>query len=46
MIAEAVTGKIDLRDFEIPEIIEDEAYEDIEEELSLAAEGETAYQNE
>ncbi len=46
LIAEAVTGKIDVRDFEIPEALEDESYEDIEEELSLAAEGEAEYPNE
>ena len=38
LIAEAVTGKIDVRDFVIPEIIEDETYEDLEEELDLVAE--------
>ncbi len=46
LIAEAVTGKIDVRDFEVPETLEDESYEDIEEELSLEAEGEAEYQNE
>lgn len=42
LIADAVTGKIDLRDFEFPEIIENETYEDLE-EMSLAAEGESEY---
>jgi type I restriction enzyme S subunit len=46
LIAEAVTGKIDVRDFVVPETLEDESYEDIEEELSLAAEDEAKYQNE
>ena len=47
LIAEAVTGKIDVRDFVIPEVIaEEEGYEDLEEELSMAAEGEVAYENE
>lgn len=45
LIAEAVTGKIDVRDYEIPEFIEEESYEDLEEELSLAAEDEAEYQN-
>jgi type I restriction enzyme, S subunit len=46
LIAEAVTGKIDVRDFDFPKTLEDESYEDIEEELSLAAEGEAEYPNE
>ncbi|WP_051260734.1 restriction endonuclease subunit S [Algoriphagus marincola] len=46
LIAEAVTGKIDVRDFEIPEVTEEESYQDLEEELSLAAEDEAAYQTE
>jgi type I restriction enzyme S subunit len=46
LIAEAVTGKIDVSDFVVPETLEDESYEDIEEELSLAAEGEAEYPNE
>lgn len=46
LIAEAVTGKIDVRDFEIPELIEDVNYEELEEELSLAAEDEADYQTE
>jgi len=44
LIAEAVTGKIDVRDFEIPEILEEGSYEELEEELSIAAEGETEYE--
>ncbi|KYG72961.1 restriction endonuclease subunit S [Roseivirga echinicomitans] len=46
LIAEAVTGKIDVRDFEIPETLDEETYEDLEEELSLAAEDEAEYQTE
>lgn len=46
LIAEAVTGKIDVRNFEIPESTEDESYEDLEEELSIAAEDEAEYQTE
>jgi len=38
LIAEAVTGKIDVCDFEIPETLEEESYEELEEELSIAAE--------
>jgi type I restriction enzyme S subunit len=45
LIAEAVTGKIDVRDFVIPETLDEETYEDLEEELSLAAEGEDENQN-
>lgn len=45
LIAEAVTGKIDVSDFEIPEIIEEESYEDFEEEMSLSAEDEAEYEN-
>jgi type I restriction enzyme, S subunit len=33
LIAEAVTGKIDVRDFEIPETLEEESYEELEEEM-------------
>jgi type I restriction enzyme, S subunit len=46
LIAEAVTGKIDVRDFEIPETVEEESYEELEEELSIAAESETEYETE
>ncbi|OFY18499.1 MAG: hypothetical protein A2X02_07750 [Bacteroidetes bacterium GWF2_29_10] len=45
LIAEAVTGKIDVRDFEIPEIVEEESYEELEEELSIVADGETKYES-
>lgn len=45
LIAEAVTGKIDVRGYEVPEIMEEETYEEIEEEMSLAAEDEETYQN-
>jgi type I restriction enzyme S subunit len=38
LIAEAVTGKIDVRDFEIPEILEEESYEELEEELDMVEE--------
>ena len=38
LIAEAVTGKIDVRDFELPEILEEETYEELEEELNMIAE--------
>jgi len=44
LIAEAVTGKIDVRDFVVPEVVEKESYEDLEEELGMVAEDE--YQNE
>ena len=46
LIAEAVTGKIDVRDFQIPENQYEETYDDLEEELSLETEGEAEYQNE
>ncbi len=45
LIAEAVTGKIDVRDFEIPETVEEESYEELEEELSMVAEDEGEYEN-
>lgn len=50
LIAEAVTGKIDVRGYEVPEITEEETYDDPdsyreEEEISMAAEDEEAYQN-
>ncbi len=38
LIAEAVTGKIDVRDYEIPEIVDEESNEEQEEELSLGDE--------
>ena len=43
LIAEAVTGKIDVRDYEIPETPIVELYEELEEEMSLAAEEEVLY---
>ena len=43
LIAEAVTGKIDVREYEIPETPIVELYEEMEEEMSLAAEGEGEY---
>lgn len=43
LIAEAVTGKIDVRDYVIPEIAELESYEEIEQELSMVAEDEEGY---
>lgn len=46
IIAEVVTGKIDVRDFEIPETVEEESYEELEEELSIAAESDTEYETE
>jgi restriction endonuclease S subunit len=46
LIAEAVTGKIDVRDYEIPEIVEEESYEELEEELSLGGEGEVTINDE
>lgn len=44
LIAEAVTGKIDVRGYEVPEITEEETYEEIEEEISMAAEDAEEYQ--
>lgn len=46
IIAEAVTGKKDVRDFEIPKTLEEESYGELEEELSIAAEDETEYETE
>ncbi|MBC7408077.1 MAG: restriction endonuclease subunit S [Arcicella sp.] len=40
LISEAVTGKIDVRDYEIPASLEDESYEELEDELSLVEEEE------
>lgn len=37
IVAEVVTGKIDVREYELPEKMEKEAYEKIEEEISIAA---------
>lgn len=44
LIAEAVTGKIDIRGFEVPEMVEEENYEEIEEEVNIAAEGTADYE--
>lgn len=44
LIAEAVTGKIDVRGYEVPEISEEETYEEIEEEISMAAEDAEEYE--
>lgn len=38
LIAGSVTGKIDVRGFEIPKVEETESYDEIEEEFSIAAE--------
>lgn len=47
LVAEVVTGKIDVRGYEIPEIKnEGECYEEIEEELSIEAENDTEFQTE
>lgn len=46
LIAEAVTGKIDVRDFVVPEVVEEETYEELEEELNMVADDESDYQNE
>jgi type I restriction enzyme S subunit len=40
LIAEVVIGKIDVRDFVIPEEKEEETYEELEEELSMVEEDE------
>lgn len=50
LIAEAVTGKIDVRGYEVPEISEEETYEEIEDpdsyRDSMAAEDAADYENE
>lgn len=46
MIAEAVTGKIDVRGFTVPDAMEDESDEELEEELSMDTEGEPGYVSE
>lgn len=46
LIAEAVTGKINVRGYEIPEVEEMESYEEIEEELDMVAEDAEDYQTE
>ncbi|MEZ0130521.1 restriction endonuclease subunit S [Flavobacterium sp. LBUM151] len=38
LISEAVTGKIDVRNFKIPGVSEEESYEELEEELDMMAE--------
>lgn len=38
LIAEAVTGKIDVRNFEIPKYLEEETQEELDEELIISAE--------
>ena len=43
VIAEAVTGKIDVRDFVVQENLDEETFEDLEEELNMAAEDEVEY---
>jgi type I restriction enzyme, S subunit len=43
LIAEAVTGKIDVRDFVVPDELVAESYEDLEEELGMVAEDEVEY---
>jgi type I restriction enzyme, S subunit len=44
LIAEAVTGKIDVREYQVPEIMEELTYEEIEEEISMAAEEQENYE--
>jgi type I restriction enzyme S subunit len=44
LIAEAVTGKIDVRGYIVPEVFEEETYEEIEEEISMAAEDAEEYE--
>ena len=45
LITEIVTGKIDVRDYKVPELIpEEESFEDIEEEINLAAEEGVEYE--
>lgn len=47
LIAEAVTGKIDVRGYEVPELENEEAgYEEMEEAMSMAAEDAEDYQTE
>lgn len=46
LIAEAVTGKIDVRAYEIPETPIVDLYEELEDEMSLAAEEEVGYSTE
>ncbi|WP_160069085.1 restriction endonuclease subunit S [Sphingobacterium bovisgrunnientis] len=44
LISEAVTGKIDVRAYVIPKHSEEETYEELEEELSMVAEGGEKYE--
>jgi type I restriction enzyme S subunit len=46
LIAEAVTGKIDVRGYEVPEVMEEERYEELEEEIGMVAENEGEFENE
>ena len=46
IIAESVTGKIDVRNYQFLAIEEEETFEELEEELNIAAEGETNYETE
>ncbi len=47
LIAEAVTGKIDVRGYEVPELeSEEEGYEELEDEMSMVAEDADDYQTE
>ncbi len=45
LIAEAVTGKIDVRDFVLPAKLENEGYDEIEEEIDLPDEDEEELEN-
>jgi type I restriction enzyme S subunit len=44
LIAEAVTGKIDVRGYVVPELMEEGIYEEIEEELGMVAEDGEEYE--
>ncbi|MCZ2338689.1 MAG: hypothetical protein LC127_10925 [Chitinophagales bacterium] len=47
LIAEAVTGKIDVRGYQVPEVeSEEESDEELEAEMSMAAEDADDYQTE
>jgi len=46
LIAEAVTGKIDIRNYKIPEVEETESYDEIEEEINLESENIEDFQEE
>ena len=45
LIAEAVTGKVDVRDYKLPMIVEEGTYKELEEELSMATEDQEIYGN-